>query len=109
MSNDDFPRLELVYTVQASFVFVLPEKSRHGCARCPNSDLLGPGFPATLGTLYVPERIAAATHSSTSRGCSRVRTHVTIFRQGVHLDLSACDSLCSLASARPSTLIYPLY
>ena len=35
----------------------------HGC--CPNSDLLTRELPATLfGTLYVPERKAAASHPS---------------------------------------------
>ena len=35
----------------------------HG--RCPNSDMLTRGLPAILfGTLYVPERKAAASHSS---------------------------------------------
>ena len=33
------------------------------------------------------------THSSTPRRCSKVRTHVAIFRQGVHCGPSACESL----------------
>ena len=39
--------------------------------RCPDSDVLTQGLPATLGPLYGPKRIAAASRSFNASGLLR--------------------------------------